>query len=224
MRSKNDIKILPPGSWCTRCGARPGIAGPAWICRVCVAGGPHKRIVMNPGRRPLPAGTPRARARYRAAGLCHGCGRDRDRADRKHCARCRRPRGAGMARGARTRYREAGLCVQCGADRDRTDRLCCARCRQRLKDASTRYRDRHPQAERQPHRDYLTARRRKWIAAGLCTECGGERDRDDRKSCARCRRRAADKTRAHRRRRPVFKIICPATCSLSAPACKLHAQ
>ena len=44
--------LLPPGTWCTRCGARPGIAGPAWICRVCVAGGPHKRIVRNDGRRP----------------------------------------------------------------------------------------------------------------------------------------------------------------------------
>ena len=118
---------LPPGSFCTRCGARPGIAGPAWICRVCVAGGPHKRIVMNPSRRPLPPGTPGARERYCAAGLCHSCGRDRDRADRKHCARCRRPRGAGMARGARTRYREAGLCVQCGADRDPAPTGCAAR-------------------------------------------------------------------------------------------------
>ena len=151
----------PPGIWCTRCGARPGIAGPAWICRVCVAGGPHKRIVRNDGRRPLPAGTPLARRRYRAAGLC----------------------------------------VQCGDDRDRTDRQCCARCRRRLADASNRYRDAHPQVERQPHRDYLTARRRKRIAAGLCTECGGDRDRAGRKLCARCRRRAADRQERYRRRR-----------------------
>ena len=116
---------------------------------------------MNPSRRPLPAGTARARARYRAAELC----------------------------------------AQCGADRDRPDRQCCARCRRRLADASNRYRDAHPQAERQPHRDYLTARRRKWIAAGLCAECGGERDRDDRRQCVRCRRRAADNQQAHRRRR-----------------------
>ena len=150
--------LLPPGTWCPRCGARPGIAGPAWICRVCVAGGPHKRIVRNDGRRPLSAGTARARVRYRAAGLC----------------------------------------VQCGRDRDRDDRLCCARCRRRLADASNRYRDAHPRTERQPHRDCLTARPRKRIAAGLCTECGGERDRDDRKSCVRCRRRAADRQRTHR--------------------------
>ena len=154
----------PPGIWCRRCGARPGIAGPAWLCRVCVARSdrlPDHALVRNDGRRPLAAGTPRARERYRAAGLCANCGRDRDRPDRKNCARCRR----------------------------------------RLADASNRYRDAHPRIERQPHRDYLTARRRKRIAAGLCTECGGERDRDDRKLCARCRRRAGDKQRAFRCRR-----------------------
>ena len=160
MSSKGDIKILPPGTWCTRCGARPGIAGPLWICRVCVAGGPHKRTVRNDGRRPLPAGTPRARARYRAAGLC----------------------------------------AQCGRDRDRDDRRCCARCRRRLADASNRYRDAHPRVERQPHREYLAARRARWTAAGLCTECGGDRDRDDRCLCARCRRRAARNQQAYRRR------------------------
>ena len=198
--------VLSPGTWCSRCGARPGVAGPAWICRVCIARSDrlpdHACIVRNDGRRPLPPGTPGARERYRAAGLCHGCGADRDRTDRKHCARCRRPRGAGTtARGARTRYRAAGLCVHCGADRDRTDRLCCARCRRRLKDASNRYRDAHPQAARQSHRDYLTARRRRYIAAGQCPECGRDRDRPDRKLCARCRRYAADKQRAHRMRR-----------------------
>ena len=156
--------VLSPGTWCSRCGARPGVAGPAWICRVCIARSdrlPDHALVHNDGRRPLPAGTPRARARYR----------------------------------------DHGLCVQCGRIRDRADRQCCARCRRRLKDASNRYRDAHPQAERQPHRDYLTARRRKWIAAGLCTECGGERDRADRKLCARCRRLSARNQQAYRRRR-----------------------
>ena len=83
-------ELIRPGPWCTRCGARQGIAGPEWICRVCVAGGLHKRIVHNPGRCPLPAGTPRARTRYRAAGLCVQCGRRRDRSDRLACVRCRR--------------------------------------------------------------------------------------------------------------------------------------
>ena len=119
--SDHAYKQSLPGTWCTQCGSRPGIAGPAWICRVCVAGGPHKRIVMNPSRRPLPAGTPGARERYRAAGLCHGCGRDRDRADRKHYARCRRPRGAGTARGARERYR-ARRAVRAVRRRQRPDR------------------------------------------------------------------------------------------------------
>ena len=71
----------------------PGIAGPSWLCRVCVARPgrlPDWAIVRNESRRPLPAGTARARERYRAAGLCFTCGRGRDRPDRRNCKRCRR--------------------------------------------------------------------------------------------------------------------------------------
>ena len=44
----------------------------------------------------------------------------------------------------------------------------------------------------------VRGRRRRYLAAGLCPECGAERDRPDRKLCARCRRRAAAKQRASR--------------------------
>ena len=67
-----------------------------------------------------------------------------------------------------------------------------------------RHRARHGDrtaAERELHRRYLAERRARWNAAGLCAECGGDRDRDDRKLCARCRRRAADNQRVHRKRR-----------------------
>ena len=157
-------ELPQPGRWCTRCGARQGIAGPAWLCRVCVAGGPHKRIVKNPGRRPLPPGTPLARERYRAAGLCS----------------------------------------QCGRDRDRPNRLTCAKCRRRLADAQSRFRRAHPgrrDAANVAHRARLAARRREFTAAGLCAECGGDRDRADRMACARCRRGAADRQDRYRRRR-----------------------
>ena len=158
-------RSLAPGTWCTRCGARPGIAGPAWICRVCVARADRlpDAPIRNAARRPLPAGTPRARDRYRAAGLC-----------------------------------------RCGRRRDRADRLSCKRCRRRLADATKRYQDRHgdrTETERQEHRAYLAERRARWTAAGLCPECGGERERADRKLCVRCRRRAADRTAAYRTRR-----------------------
>ena len=77
--------------------------------------------------------------------------------------------------------------------------------------------DRHPgrtDAERQAHRDYLVARRARWTAAGLCTECGGDRDRDDRKQCARCRRSAADKQgRCRRRRRETVPFHVEPECS-----------
>ena len=174
---RNAFAAAGPGRWCTGCGGRPGISGPWWLCRICVCRSsrfpdhaiPLTTLPFNPERRALPYGTPLARERYRAAGLCVACGRRRDRADR----------------------------------------LACKRCRQRLADASNRYRDRHPRAERQQHRDYLAARRARWRAAGLCPECGGDRDRTDRRLCARCRRRAADKQRAYRRRRGARLPLAP---------------
>ena len=47
----------------------------------------------------------------------------------------------------------------------------------------------------------VRGRRRARLAAGRCPECGGHRDRPDRKLCAACRRRAAEKTQAYRDRR-----------------------
>ena len=157
---------LPNGSWCTRCGARPGIAGPAWICRICIARPerlPDYASVYNPRRLPLPPGTPGARERYRAVGLCN-----------------------------------------CGRRRDRPDRVNCKRCRPRLAKTAQRYRESHPEvvaAVQAAHRGWIAERRQRWTAAGQCPECGRDRDRPDRKLCARCRRYAADKQRAHRMRR-----------------------
>ena len=143
--------VPTPGPWCTQCGARPGIAGPEWLCRICVA---------RDTRLPDHARRPRARSRYRAAGLC-----------------------------------------RCGGERDRVDRLMCRRCRQRQAAATLRYRRAHP-----PDRGRLYAdareRRRRRIAAGLCAECGGERDRGDRKLCERCRDSGAAQSRAYRERGP----------------------
>lgn len=157
---------LPNGSWCTRCGARPGIAGPAWICRICIARPerlPDYASVYNPRRLPLPPGTPGARERYRAVGLCN-CGRRRDRADRVNCKRCRRrladttqryrlAHPGVLATGQqahrdylaerRQRRTAAGRCPECGGERDRpADRKLCARCRRRAADSTAAYRTR----------------------------------------------------------------------------------
>ena len=103
---------------------------------------------------------------------------------------------------ARARYRAVGWCTKCGGERDRPDRLGCRRCRQLQADATMRYRATHPPDRARLYAD-VHARRRKRIAAGLCGACGGARDRAGERLlwCARCRRRAADKQRAHRRRR-----------------------
>ena len=100
----------------------------------------------------------------------------------------------------RERYRAVGLCRVCGRERDRSDRLSCARCRALQAGASNRHRAAHPPDRPRLYADVRT-RRRKRIAAGRCAECGGERDRPDRRLCECCRRRAAAKTRAYRDRK-----------------------
>ena len=113
--------------------------------------------------------------------------------------RSRRPLPAGGRR-ARERYRAAQRCTLCGGERDRPDRVACEPCRRRQADAQNRHRAAHP-----PDRDRLRAdvraRRRRHLAAGRCPECGGDRDRPDRKLCERCRNAAVAKMRACRARR-----------------------
>ena len=138
----------PPFFWCSRCGARRALLGGV-ICRICIA---------RPGRLPDHANRPRARTRYRAAGLC-----------------------------------------RCGGERDRADRLACARCRRLQAEATLRYRAAHPPDRARLYAD-VHARRQRRLAAGLCADCGGPRDRADRKLCERCRRLAATATRAYRAR------------------------
>ena len=161
-----DMPDAPPVKRCVNCGRRFYCRMPRPVCLTCRLAPPAVRpapvdpAIRNRSRRPLPAGTRRARERYRAAGLC----------------------------------------VSCGAARDRPDRLACQTCRRRLADAQNRHRAAHP-----PDRDRLRAdvraRRRRYLAAGLCPECGAERDRPDRRLCARCRDAATVKTRAYRARR-----------------------
>ena len=113
----------------------------------------------------------------------------------------RLPDHANRAR-ARTRFRAAGWCTKCGAPRDRPDRLGVRAVpggsRLRLQ---RRYRAAHPPDRARLYAD-VRERRRKRIAAGRCAECGGERDRGDRKLCERCRDSGAAQSRAYRERGP----------------------
>ena len=161
-----ELPDAPPIKPCVICARRFYCRMPRPVCLTCRMAPPAVRpapvdpAIRNASRRPLPAGTRRARERYRAAELCSMCGGERDRPDRKRCESCRR----------------------------------------RQADAQNRHRTAHP-----PDRDRLRAdvraRRRRYLAAGLCPECGAERDRPDRKLCGECRRRAADTARAYRARR-----------------------
>ena len=74
---KIHFEMPRPGIYCTQCGARPGLAGPAWICRVCVAGGPHNALSATtaggPCRPECPAPAP-ATARLDCATVAAGTG------------------------------------------------------------------------------------------------------------------------------------------------------
>ena len=161
-----DMPAPPVVKRCMICGRGFYCRFPRPVCLTCrmappaVRPAPPDPNIRNARRRPLPAGTHRARERYRAAGLC----------------------------------------VSCGAERDRPDRLRCELCRRRQADAQNRHRAAHP-PDREALRADVRARRRRYLAAGRCPECGAERDRPDRKLCAECRRRAAAKQRRHRARR-----------------------
>ena len=162
--------MASPYGLCSDCAIRPRVDGDR--CARCRAGTrptPVTRLYMNPGRRPLTAGT----------------------------------------RPARQRYRAAGRCVCCGCRRDRPDRLTCAPCRRRLADTQTRYRARQPPPDALAVNAASRARCRRYRAAGRCVACGGERDRPDRQTCARCRGRAVGRQRAYRHRRAAVSGDAP---------------
>ena len=97
--------VAGPGRWCTRCGARPGIAGTEWICRICVARStwlPDHAIIRNERKCPLPPGVPEpARGTALPGCACSAAGAGTGRTGR---------RASGAADGRRTRrnrYRAA---------------------------------------------------------------------------------------------------------------------
>ena len=196
----------------------PARGRPVHPVRRCVRW--RRPVSVMPGR--LPAGRTLARFRFAAGGAvtCPRCGRRMVHNTARWlggvCPACvldhytlpgGRVTNAERAPvpgfpGARERYRAAGLCVWCGADRDRQDRLTCETCRRRAVAASRRWRAGHPGRHARLQSVSRKARRAQWTAAGLCRECGGERDRPaDRKLCAGCRRKAREKTAEYRRRR-----------------------
>lgn len=84
------------------------------------------------------------RVEWKAKGLCHNCGGERDSPTRNRCEICRSA--------ARRYYRRAveeaklaGQCLRCGAKKDREDRTHCKDCREdqclrvRSKEAVKRY-------------------------------------------------------------------------------------
>lgn len=84
--------------------------------------------------------------------------------------------------------RDAGLCVQCGRKDSRTlnGKATCLYCATHNKELAARN---YP-ANREKSNQQAKVRRERWIAAGLCSECGHEKEEPERKMCLTCRVRA----------------------------------
>ena len=143
-------------------------------------------ILRGAGRTRHPRSPPGPRDRCRdpgAGGRVTGHGRNDDRGRE----------GGGRNLTRRERFTEAGRCTVCGRFRDRTDRKRCARCR-----VSQCDRDKKTHSTAAGRARVAAQRRARLLerrAAGTCTKCGRQRDRDDRLSCQPCRHSAAILTR-----------------------------
>ena len=90
----------------------------------------------------------------------------------------------------RAERRAAGKCANCGGKRDRLDRAYCAVCRKATNERKSGVGRRSSVLYRRPLRstsEYELKQRVGRRANGVCTRCGGERDRSDRFECAGCR-------------------------------------
>ena len=99
---------------------------------------------------------------------------------------------SGRERNARYRAerRAAGQCSNCGGKRDRLDRAMCEACRKATNERKSGVGRRSSVLYRRPLRsrsEYERKERAERRADGVCTRCGGGRDRPDRLECARCR-------------------------------------
>lgn len=146
-----------------------------------------------------------------AEGRCCSCGKadDRTRQGRARCAACnekahpKKPRvrkdeererdNAEKREWARMR-KEAHVCVDCGrADKETIGGK--SRCLQCLKKRAYRQKQQWDSGHEKELRD---ARREKWIAEGLCSSCGHEKEEPDKKMCITCRVRAKLRKQKHK--------------------------
>lgn len=82
---------------------------------------------------------------------------------------------------------EAGNCSHCGKSREGKHKRFCQSCKERIAARSKeRYRE-----NRAAVLAHVAAARRAFIAAGLCSTCGGERDDVKKKICRVCLHKSA---------------------------------
>lgn len=176
------------------------------------------------------AGYSRAkRARWLAAGVCGSCGRARDNGSLTctHCLgklseRSRLSRARAQAkklaefgprpprkfddnpsckRWWRLKWQADGLCTSCGGARDVPRRLRCRVCLDAGRASQERQRADPKHAEQSARESRgRCARRQRWIAEGLCGNCGKGPPAADRKECEPCLAKSAARTMSRIRR------------------------
>ncbi len=113
--------------------------------------------------------------------VCSSCGWRPTLADRTVCGHCAEIQDRNQD-GARCRARAMGLCITCKSRPSRDGIVRCISCA-----------DKFNAQQRERQRSLRSARR----DAGVCTDCGGERDGET-LMCAACRARARKIMRSHR--------------------------
>lgn len=147
------------------------------------------------------AANKRAYMRKVAEGRCTNCGKidDRTLAGHARCEACNIKAHAGKAPKQRTEEqrlqdienkrewyhmrKNAHVCVQCGRQDKRTlsGMSTCLFC------ATRRNKNARENRDKARDRETDAARKARWIAAGLCSTCGGEKEEPERAMCINCR-------------------------------------
>ena len=171
---------------CPKCGGANPLAEGLSACQAC-----HDRTMESQAQ---------ARARWRAAGLCVRCGRERD-GGWLVCTRCHdrdaktRAKRRGAEKALREERRAACVCTQCGKRMAEPGRKWCRACQVA-----------HNRCTSGP--DYyakVNARRHAWRAAGVCTECGKRPAEEGRARCRRCIDMRYDSVIKHRIRKRIAR-------------------
>lgn len=129
------------------------------------------------------------------AGVCARCGTrdERTAAGRVYCTKCAQDQRSGKVR-KREYMISRKRCVRCGEKDWRTEKgfTECEACVKKYYNSPSR------NASMERYKQRQKAQRKEWRQAGVCTKCGGTRDRDGYLLCSKCAERMQEYMKTYR--------------------------